>query len=99
MNFKKCACCGRYTLAAGWSVLRYVGEQGDEEETVELRNCPCGNTLAVVLEFRVLRFKGNVLEKSYGAYPTRAAAGEVALRSSEKHPASFVKVQPVIKEM
>jgi hypothetical protein len=34
---------------AVWASLPFVGIQGDEVEMLELRNCPCGSTLAVVV--------------------------------------------------
>lgn len=53
---KKCTKCGvNYDLPA-WKTLELVGHQhcpADEfgpEETVEMRNCPCGTTLGVLLE-------------------------------------------------
>lgn len=45
---KACTCCGHeYTLAA-WVALQLLGYQTDEDETLELRNCACGSTLAMV---------------------------------------------------
>lgn len=42
--------CGRAHDAASWSALPLCGVQDDgEAEPYELRNCPCGSTLAVPL--------------------------------------------------
>jgi hypothetical protein len=46
---KVCA-CGEVFSASQWSALRYVGEQDDGVERIELRNCPCGSTIAILLE-------------------------------------------------
>jgi hypothetical protein len=46
--FKQCSCGCSYTRGQ-WEGLHYVGRQADPEETLELRNCPCGSTMAVVL--------------------------------------------------
>jgi hypothetical protein len=43
---KRCG-CGLTHDAAAWSCLPYVGVQRDEFEALELRNCPCGSTLAI----------------------------------------------------
>lgn len=42
-----CSCGTEYT-SAEWSRLPYVGEQADDEESLELRDCVCGSTRAVV---------------------------------------------------
>lgn len=44
---KRCA-CGRVHDAAAWRALPYVGrwQLVDDEPALELRNCPCGSTLA-----------------------------------------------------
>lgn len=48
---KTCTTCGRALIAAEWEHLHYVGRQefddGEQPEAVELRDCPCGNTLAI----------------------------------------------------
>lgn len=45
---KVCA-CGRTFTAAQWATLEMVGRMLDVE-TLELRNCPCGSTLAMVVD-------------------------------------------------
>lgn len=48
---KSCACCGRTFTASSWLSLKYVGQQDDGEGGwLNLRNCPCGSTLAVESE-------------------------------------------------
>ena len=49
MEHMKTCGCGRHYSAAEWKKLPYVGRQDDEVEHIELRNCPCGSTLGVVL--------------------------------------------------
>jgi len=39
--------CGRTFSAHEWSLLHCLGSMVDEEGTIELRNCPCGSTIAV----------------------------------------------------
>jgi len=46
---KKCG-CGREYNAADWRELEYVGASDDGVESIELRNCACGSTLAVNVE-------------------------------------------------
>lgn len=48
MIVKTCRCGKRYT-AAEWEKLHYVGVMGDDVERIELRDCTCGSTVAVVL--------------------------------------------------
>jgi hypothetical protein len=50
---KRCG-CGRCFTRAQWRELQYVGAQVDDIETLELRNCPCGSTIAVVVEQAVV---------------------------------------------
>ena len=45
---KICRCDKRYS-AAEWKRLVYVGVMEDDVERIELRNCTCGSTVAVVL--------------------------------------------------
>ena len=45
----RCA-CGRTYTDGQWSALRYVGMWGDEEETLEFRNCRCDSTIAVGID-------------------------------------------------
>jgi hypothetical protein len=47
-SMKTCG-CGRNYSAAEWKLLPYVGRQDDEVEHIELRNCPCGSTIGLVL--------------------------------------------------
>ena len=46
---KRCA-CGRTFTAHEWSLLVFVGRMMDPEESIELRNCPCGSTVAIEVE-------------------------------------------------
>jgi len=51
VSFKVCG-CGREHDAASWSDLPLVGFMdldADGDERLELRNCPCGSTVAVEL--------------------------------------------------
>lgn len=43
---KTCA-CGRTYTRAEWNKLRLVGEQVDDVERAELRDCVCGSTIAL----------------------------------------------------
>lgn len=43
---KQCGCGANHDPFA-WSRLPFVGVMADEEETIELRNCACGSTLAI----------------------------------------------------
>lgn len=45
---KKCSCCNRVHEAASWTALPLKGIQKDEWEAMELRNCQCNSTLAVI---------------------------------------------------
>lgn len=47
--FKTCSCCQRAISAQEWTQLRLVGIQADDVETLELRDCDCGSTIAVVV--------------------------------------------------
>lgn len=51
MTVKRCK-CGRAHDHASWGLLEYVGLMEDENgvPSLILRNCPCGSTLALVLE-------------------------------------------------
>jgi len=46
---KHCA-CGLSFDPTEWAALDYVGVSADEVQRLELRNCPCGSTLAVDLD-------------------------------------------------
>ena len=48
MTIKTCGCGREYNQTA-WLALVFVGLQADEVETLEIRNCPCGSSIAVVL--------------------------------------------------
>ena len=51
---KTCTCCGQTYDSATWRLLPFVGQldvpAGDSEdepaETLEMRNCTCGSTIA-----------------------------------------------------
>ena len=45
---KRCG-CGREHDAAAWSALPLVGRQDDGVERIEIRNCACGSSIAIVL--------------------------------------------------
>jgi hypothetical protein len=45
---KTCSCGIAYDLA-GWKALPFKGIQPDPEEPLELKDCACGSTMAVVL--------------------------------------------------
>lgn len=49
---KVCACCARAFDVEAWSNLRLIGHQEDAVERLELRDCHCGSTLAVVSNVR-----------------------------------------------
>jgi hypothetical protein len=42
-----CTCCGIVHDGDAWAALSFVGRMVDEVETLELRNCECGSTLAI----------------------------------------------------
>lgn len=46
---KTCGCCKRAYTVNDWIKLPYVGLQGDDEYKLEMRNCTCQSTLAIVL--------------------------------------------------
>ena len=51
-SFKSCACGQLFEYRSDWEALGLVGEMPgwddqDRDITLELRNCPCGSTLAV----------------------------------------------------
>jgi hypothetical protein len=48
---KQCACGISFDLAE-WCGLKLVGRQIVDEETFELRNCPCGSTLSIQISER-----------------------------------------------
>lgn len=52
---KTCKCCKRTFTSTQWADLPIKGYQDDRDvyedgELIELRNCSCGTTLAVVLD-------------------------------------------------
>lgn len=49
-NFPKVCSCGASYTEATWKSLEIVGEMHDGEgEAIELRNCPCGSTISIVI--------------------------------------------------
>jgi hypothetical protein len=53
---KYCRCGRAYSMLDTWRALPLVGYMPDEDETdLELRNCPCGSTIAIVVERRGVR--------------------------------------------
>ena len=52
---KRCACCGAvYATLEDWRSLHYVGSQAVADVALELRNCPCGSTLAIEVDLETL---------------------------------------------
>ena len=45
---KRCG-CGRAYSCHEWELLIKIGEMVDDVESIELRNCPCGSTIAQVI--------------------------------------------------
>jgi hypothetical protein len=71
---KSCA-CGRTFTAHTWKLLAKVGHHRDFVEKLELRNCPCGSTIAMVVR-RYMRDPdvGLLLRRTeYGGRKARAA--------------------------
>ena len=72
---KRCGCGQRYD-AHGWKLLPKVGRQRDWVSELELRNCPCGTTLCVVVR-RFMRFEPGpyiLLDRlDYGGRKARSA--------------------------
>lgn len=52
MILRTCRKCSATHDAGSWFSLRYVGIQADDVESLELRDCVCGNTLAVPIHSR-----------------------------------------------
>lgn len=51
-ELKTCGCCERlWVVGDSWELLPLVGycgaASGDAKQVLELRNCPCGSTLAM----------------------------------------------------
>ena len=46
MSYSDCA-CGREYTEEEWGTLHFIGQQIDQFEELELRNCRCGRTIAV----------------------------------------------------
>lgn len=50
---KTCTCCGAKITEDDWETMSYCGVQNGDAEIgvpdLELRNCSCGTTLAIVL--------------------------------------------------
>jgi hypothetical protein len=46
---KRCTVCGRVFSKGSWAELECKGNQSDPCAVLELRNCPCGSTLGVVV--------------------------------------------------
>jgi hypothetical protein len=46
---KKCNKCGKVHNELSWKNLKHIGNQEgfDDIPSMELRNCPCGSTLAI----------------------------------------------------
>jgi hypothetical protein len=44
---KTCPRCARLYTPERWVQLRFVGEQRDDTETLELRECACGSSIAI----------------------------------------------------
>jgi hypothetical protein len=50
-SFKQCG-CGIYYSRATWENLRRIGMMDGRGETIELRECTCGSTIAVLARSR-----------------------------------------------
>ena len=48
-QFPKACGCGLIYSREAWGKLEYLGPQDDGEALLELRNCTCGSTLAVIV--------------------------------------------------
>jgi len=48
---KQCGVCGTIYTELAWGRLKHIGDQIDEVEVIELRNCVCGSTLGVTKEY------------------------------------------------
>ena len=48
MQVKQCACGQSFTIEQ-WRRLKRLGELDDGVDLLELRDCPCGSTLAIVI--------------------------------------------------
>jgi hypothetical protein len=46
---KTCNVCGLVHTSQQWDALPYVGPIDDGTEVIEMRNCPCGNTMAITI--------------------------------------------------
>lgn len=60
---KVCTCCRKAVSKQEWNLLRYVGRQADDVETLEMRDCTCGSTLCVRLELFVISHHQRVTER------------------------------------
>jgi hypothetical protein len=49
-TIKECSCCAAKYTGDTWGALKWVGAMDDGLERLELRNCFCGSTLAVVCD-------------------------------------------------
>jgi hypothetical protein len=78
-NFPKTCGCGAVYRTVSWRKLPFVGFGGDDVEALELRNCVCGSTIAIVLPFwdRVQRgdgcwiWQGAISSSGYGRIDLR----------------------------
>lgn len=43
--------CGRVFTLSDWIKLPYAGDMKDDVEHIELRNCPCGSTLSLLVVY------------------------------------------------
>jgi hypothetical protein len=48
---KTCACGAEYSLPR-WKKLKLVGYHADDVERLELRNCTCGSTIAITVDWK-----------------------------------------------
>jgi hypothetical protein len=80
--FKRCTCCDRPYTEHGWKLLPKIGMHRDWVEELELRNCPCGSTLAVVKR-RFMRAEPHVptllARTRYGGKKGRAATRKLLM--------------------
>lgn len=56
---KECSVCLRTYDVDQWESLHYRGVMGEPNDlTLELRDCPCGNTISQVMDQEIYEVKG-----------------------------------------
>ena len=82
-----CGCGLAYTVES-WAALDFVGYMADEVETLELRNCPCGSTRAIVLKEHIMT------QDHFGSFFVRA----INIRMEKQHMTMEAAVRDFIKQ-